>query len=274
MKLRNLLLSCGLGVSWAGCVCARRLPQIRGSCGLQLRNDSARAILTSRNSYSLNGGGGSFDYNTRQVLWREGQSSKDMAATRKTQCTCGYHVLPQWMHGERGKAICSRTRFGPQVGLRNRGVFRPFGELLFGGAHSNARWKYIEDSRHHDREQGAVFERIRDDGGRRPGHCAEPLRFDSRGLGWSLITFYTRFNTSSINATAKAPKAAFGTRRDRYLKLLREIVPATLRGDSLDLSVTGLNYAMLICPLPGNVKAHRGGHILAKLDVQRKLSLG
>jgi len=128
-----------------------------------------------KNSYSLNGGGGSFEYNfgylgVKAEFEGYGSSTQNFSAPAgSTFCPDGCTANVQ------GNLFT--YLFGPQVGLRT-GKFRPFGELLFGGAHSKCLWKYIEDSRHHDWKQGAVVERIRDDGGRWPGHYAEPVRFD------------------------------------------------------------------------------------------------
>ncbi len=86
-------------------------------------------------SYSLNGAGGSVDYNFTKYLGIK----MDLQ---------GYGSNTQTFTAPPGSAICPlgcsanvqgnlfTYLFGPQIGIRT-GKFRPFGQFLAGGAHSN-----------------------------------------------------------------------------------------------------------------------------------------
>ncbi len=91
-----------------------------------------------KNSYSLNGGGGSIVYNFSRYIGAkmdlQGYGSNSSSFTIPSgigPCpadgpTCTGNV----------QANLFTYMFGPQVGIRS-GKFRPFGHVLLGGAHSN-----------------------------------------------------------------------------------------------------------------------------------------
>jgi hypothetical protein len=89
-------------------------------------------------SFSLNGGGGSVDYNLTKYIGLKGDFQGYGSNTKNFSIPAGVGPCPA------GGSPCTGNiqgnlftyQFGPQVGIRT-GKFRPFGHLLFGGAHSN-----------------------------------------------------------------------------------------------------------------------------------------
>jgi hypothetical protein len=89
-------------------------------------------------SFSLNGGGGSVDYNLTKYIGLKGDFEGYGSNTKRFSIPAGVGPCPA------GGSPCTGNiqgnlftyQFGPQVGIRT-GKFRPFGHLLFGGAHSN-----------------------------------------------------------------------------------------------------------------------------------------
>lgn len=87
------------------------------------------------NSYSLNGGGGSFAYNFSKYFGFKADFQGYGSNTQKFTIPAGT-ICPTGCSGS-VQANLFTYLFGPQIGLRE-GRFRPFAHLLFGGAHSNA----------------------------------------------------------------------------------------------------------------------------------------
>jgi hypothetical protein len=88
-----------------------------------------------RNSFSLNGGGGAVDYNFSKYIGLKADFQGYSSNTQAFSIPPG-GVCPAGCSGN-VQANLFTYLFGPQVGIRT-GKFRPFGHVLFGGAHSNA----------------------------------------------------------------------------------------------------------------------------------------
>jgi hypothetical protein len=88
------------------------------------------------NSYSLNGGGGSFDYNFTKYIGFKADFQGYGSNTQNFSLPAGSTLCPRGCSGH-AQANLFTYLFGPQVGLRT-GKFRPYGHFLIGGAHSNA----------------------------------------------------------------------------------------------------------------------------------------
>jgi hypothetical protein len=87
------------------------------------------------NSYSFNGGGGSFDYNLSKYFGLKGEFVGYGSNTQHFSIPAGTQICPDGCSGN-VQANLFTYQFGPQIGLRS-GKFRPFAHLLLGGAHSN-----------------------------------------------------------------------------------------------------------------------------------------
>ena len=88
------------------------------------------------NSYSLNGGGGSFDYNFTKYLGFKADFQGYGSNTQNFSIPAGSTICPTGCSGHVQSNLFTYV-FGPQIGIRT-GKFRPYGHLLVGGAHSNA----------------------------------------------------------------------------------------------------------------------------------------
>ena len=91
-----------------------------------------------KNSYSLNGGGGSFVYNFSKYIGAKMDLQGYGSNTSSFIIPSGIGPCPANGPTCTGnvQANLFTYMFGPQVGIRE-GKFRPFGHLLMGGAHSN-----------------------------------------------------------------------------------------------------------------------------------------
>jgi Outer membrane protein beta-barrel domain len=133
MKTRNTLLT--LVVMLLGLVAfAQDAPKMELSIDYSYaRFNPAHKYIP--NTYSLNGGGGAIDYNFTKyigvVAEFEGYGSNTQRFTIPPGTLC-----PTGCVGN-AQGNLFTYMIGPQIGLRT-GKFRPFGHLLFGGAHSNA----------------------------------------------------------------------------------------------------------------------------------------
>jgi Outer membrane protein beta-barrel domain len=87
------------------------------------------------NSYSLNGGGGSFDYNFTKYIGFKGEFTGYASNNQSFVIPKGSPICPEGCSGT-AQANLFTYLFGPQIGIRS-GTFRPFGHFLLGGAHSN-----------------------------------------------------------------------------------------------------------------------------------------
>ncbi|MBZ5658663.1 MAG: porin family protein [Acidobacteriia bacterium] len=88
-----------------------------------------------RNSFSLNGGGGSIDYNFSKYIGIKGEFAGYGSNTQSFSIPAGSQICPEGCSGNVQGNLFTYM-FGPQIGLRT-GKFRPFGHVLLGGAHSN-----------------------------------------------------------------------------------------------------------------------------------------
>ena len=88
-----------------------------------------------KNSYSLNGGGGSVDYNFTKYIGIKAEFEGYGSNTQFFSAPPGSAVCPGGCSGN-VKANLFTYLAGPQVGIRT-GKIRPFGHFLLGGAHSN-----------------------------------------------------------------------------------------------------------------------------------------
>jgi hypothetical protein len=87
------------------------------------------------NSFSLNGGGGSIDYNLTKYFGLMGEFAGYGSNTQHFSIPSGTLLCPHGCSGNVQGNLFT-YQFGPQIGLRT-GKFRPFAHLLLGGAHSN-----------------------------------------------------------------------------------------------------------------------------------------
>jgi hypothetical protein len=97
----------------------------------------ARFVPASKyvpNAYSLNGGGGSFDFNFSRYVGIEGEFEGYNSNTQRFTIPAG-SVCPTGCSGN-VQANLFTYLFGPQFGIRT-GKIRPFAHVLVGGAHSN-----------------------------------------------------------------------------------------------------------------------------------------
>src|SRR5580704_6131714 len=86
-------------------------------------------------AYNLNGGGGSFVYNFGPIIGIKGEFQGYASETRTVVVPPGNAFNPAGASvGVEGNIFT--YMFGPQFGKR-RGIFRPYGQALFGGAHSD-----------------------------------------------------------------------------------------------------------------------------------------
>jgi hypothetical protein len=83
--------------------------------------------VPNTNNYSLNGAGGSFDYNFSKYIGIKAELIGYGSNTQNFTFSTGVASV---------QGNLFTYLFGPQIGKRS-GTFRPFGEALFGGAHSN-----------------------------------------------------------------------------------------------------------------------------------------
>jgi Outer membrane protein beta-barrel domain len=88
------------------------------------------------NSYSLNGGGGSIDYNLSKYFGLKGEFAGYGSNTQRFSIPAGTPYCGGLACSGNAQANLFTYMFGPQVGLRS-GKFRPFAHVLLGGAHSN-----------------------------------------------------------------------------------------------------------------------------------------
>jgi hypothetical protein len=86
------------------------------------------------NTYSLNGGGGSIDFNFSKYIGAEMEFEGYGSNTQNFIIPPG-GVCPSGCSGN-VQANLFTYLFGPQIGIRT-GKFRPFAHVLLGGAHSN-----------------------------------------------------------------------------------------------------------------------------------------
>jgi hypothetical protein len=87
------------------------------------------------NTYSLNGGGGSIDYNLSKYFGLKGEFAGYGSNTQSFSIPPGGTICPEGCSGN-AQANLFTYMFGPQIGIRS-GKFRPFAHVLLGGAHSN-----------------------------------------------------------------------------------------------------------------------------------------
>lgn len=157
-----------------------------------------------KNSYSLNGAGGSFDFNFTKYLGIKMDLQGYGSNTQTFSAPAGSAVCPSGCSAN-VQANLFTYMFGPQVGLRS-GKFRPFGHLLFGGAHSNVYGNL--------QTAIATF-------GTAPSNNAFAMAFGGgidipvNKSGTIAIRpgevdyLYTRFNTSSRNPTGQSAQSNF-----------------------------------------------------------------
>jgi hypothetical protein len=88
-----------------------------------------------KNGYSLNGAGGSIDFNFSKYVGIKMDLQGYGSNTKTFTAPSGSAICPSGCSASL-QANLFTYMFGPQVGLRS-GKFRPFGHLLLGGAHSN-----------------------------------------------------------------------------------------------------------------------------------------
>jgi hypothetical protein len=86
-------------------------------------------------SYSLNGGGGSFLFNFAKYVGIKADFQGYGSNQQNFNIPAGSTICPAGCAGNVQANLFTYT-FGPRIGL-NSGKFRPFGQALFGGAHSN-----------------------------------------------------------------------------------------------------------------------------------------
>jgi hypothetical protein len=132
MKSRNVLLA--LAVILLGLTAfAQDVPKFEASVDYSYaRFSPAHAYVP--NNYSLNGGGGSIDYNFTKYIGAVAEFEGYNSNTQFFTIPAG-GVCPLGCSGN-VQANLFTYLFGPQIGIRT-GRFRPFGHLLLGGAHSN-----------------------------------------------------------------------------------------------------------------------------------------
>lgn len=87
------------------------------------------------NSYSFNGGGGSFTYNFTKYIGAKAEFVGYGSNTQSFSIPAGTKICPVGCSGN-VQANLFTYMFGPQIGLRS-GKIRPFAHVLMGGAHSN-----------------------------------------------------------------------------------------------------------------------------------------
>jgi hypothetical protein len=88
------------------------------------------------NSYSLNGAGGSFDFNFNKYLGFKADFQGYGSNTQHFSIPAGTALCPSGCSGNAQSNLFTYL-FGPQLGIRT-GKFRPYTHFLVGGAHSNA----------------------------------------------------------------------------------------------------------------------------------------
>jgi opacity protein-like surface antigen/outer membrane protein OmpA-like peptidoglycan-associated protein len=86
-------------------------------------------------AYNLNGGGGSFVYNFGPIIGIKGEFQGYGSETRTVVVPPGNAFNPAGASAAVNGDIFTYM-FGPQFGKRS-GIFRPYGQALFGGAHSD-----------------------------------------------------------------------------------------------------------------------------------------
>ena len=205
MKLRNLLLSCGFMFLGLAAFAQDDFPKFEVAVDYSYARFSPSHTYI-KNSYSLNGGGGSFDYNFDKYFGVKAELEGYGSNTQNFSAPAGTKFCPNGCTANVQGNLFTYL-FGPQVGLRT-GRFRPFGELLFGGAHSN------------------VYGNISKIPGITTGSKAPSLNAFAMTVGGGLDIvlnhsgsialragefdyLYTRFNTSSINATGQSAQSSF-----------------------------------------------------------------
>jgi hypothetical protein len=134
MKVRNLLVTLPVLFLALAALAQDAAPKIEVAVDYSYaRFNPAHAYIP--NTYSLNGGGGSADYNFTKYIGIEAEFEGYSSNTQRFTIPPG-NLCPGGCSGN-AQGNLFTYMFGPQIGLRT-GKFRPFGHLLFGGAHSNA----------------------------------------------------------------------------------------------------------------------------------------
>jgi opacity protein-like surface antigen len=134
MKLRGVLLTPVVILLALAAFAQGTPPKIEVSVDYSYaRFNPAHAFVP--NTYSLNGGGGAIDFNFAKYIGLVGEFEGYSSNTQRFTIPPG-NLCPTGCSGN-VQANLFTYMFGPQIGIRT-GKFRPFGHLLFGGAHSNA----------------------------------------------------------------------------------------------------------------------------------------
>jgi hypothetical protein len=133
MKLRNVL-SVGVVMLLGLTAMAQDFPKIE----VGVDYSYARYVPTHafiKNSYSLNGAGGSVDFNLAKYFGIKMDLQGYGSNTQTFTAPAGSAVCPSGCSAN-VQANLFTYMFGPQIGIRT-GKFRPYGHFLLGGAHSN-----------------------------------------------------------------------------------------------------------------------------------------
>jgi hypothetical protein len=205
MKMRIVLISCVFMLLELAAFAQNEFPKFEVAVDYSYARFNPSHIYI-KNSYSLDGGGGSFDFNFNKYLGLKVEFEGYGSNTQNFIAPAGTSFCPLGCTANiQGNLFTYQA--GPQVGRRT-GRFRPFGELLFGGAHSN------------------VYGNISKIPGITTGSTAPSLNAFAMTVGGGLdITLnksgsialrpaevdylYTRFNSSSINATGQSAQSNF-----------------------------------------------------------------
>ena len=134
MKLRNVLIT-GVVMLLGLAAVAQDAPKFEAALDYTYARYSPSHNYIP-NSYSLNGGGGAFDFNFTKYLGFKGDFQGYGSNTQHFSIPSGSILCPTGCSGM-VQANLFTYLFGPQIGIRT-GKLRPYGHFLIGGAHSNA----------------------------------------------------------------------------------------------------------------------------------------
>jgi hypothetical protein len=132
MKLRNVLLV-GTVMLLGLAALAQDSSKFEVAVDYSYARYNASHVYAS--SYSLNGGGGSVDYNFTKYLGIKGDFQGYGSNTQTFTAPSGSSICPLGCTANVQGNLFTYL-FGPQIGVRT-GKIRPFGQVLLGGAHSN-----------------------------------------------------------------------------------------------------------------------------------------
>jgi hypothetical protein len=133
MKLRNVLIAGAVMLTGLAPAIAQDAPKFEATVDYSYARYNASHVYAS--SYSLNGGGGAFDFNFTKYLGIKGDFQGYGSNTQKFTAPSGSSICPLGCSANVQGNLFTYL-FGPQIGIRT-GKIRPFGHVLIGGAHSN-----------------------------------------------------------------------------------------------------------------------------------------